>query len=71
MAKIGEKIKIDNIDTIIVHMPNEKNAKIIYKDKGNGSWVSNFAVFTDGLWRFDDDNDYGRKLKDGEYSEFR
>jgi hypothetical protein len=71
MTKIGDKIKISNINATVVHVSSENTVKIIYIDKGNGNWVSNYAILINELWKFENENDYGRKLKDGEYSEFR
>ncbi len=67
----GDKIKIDNINAAIVYVSGDNSAKIIYIGKGNGGWVSSFAVLDNGVWKFESDADYGRKLKDSEYSEFR
>ena len=68
MIKRGDKIKISNVNVLVVEVFDDNTAKIIYRD--NGYRILDDVVFTNGIWQFELSGVSGRKLKDSEYSDF-
>ncbi|MCC6323351.1 hypothetical protein IT400_01015 [Candidatus Nomurabacteria bacterium] len=68
MIKVGDKIKVSNINVILVYFSDPHHAKVIYKD--NGYRIIDDIIFIDGLWKFEIPGVSGKKLKDSEYTDF-
>lgn len=68
MIKIRDKIKVSNVNAIVVKVFDDNTLKIIYKN--NGYRVLDDVKFINGLWKFEQSGVSGRKLENNEYSDY-